>query len=148
MPISGRDKICVTDKNVVYNVTAVPGSTFHWTVAAAVGTKTFDFNANAILIDAAAVAGSGNITVYETNSYVCNGDTSFLPVQVYSVPAPENISWSGHSLCQQHPGLQCNEPGWFNLQLDNSRRISNCWKSICKLDNTDLCQCRRYNIGT
>ncbi len=92
MPISGRDKICVTDKNVVYNIPAVPGSTFHWTVAAAVGTKTFDFNTNAILIDAAPVAGSGNIAVYETNSYVCNGDTSFLPVQVYSVPAPENIA--------------------------------------------------------
>ncbi|MBK8884445.1 MAG: hypothetical protein IPN67_19430 [Bacteroidales bacterium] len=73
-PISGRDKICVTDKNVVYNVTAVSGSTFHWTVDAAVGTKTFDFNSNAILIDAAAVAGSGNIIVYETNSYTCSGD--------------------------------------------------------------------------
>ena len=77
-PISGRDKICVTDKNIVYNVGAVGGSTFHWTVAPAVGTKTFDFNTNAILIDAAAVAGSGNITVYETNSYTCSGDLSTL----------------------------------------------------------------------
>jgi gliding motility-associated-like protein len=91
-PISGRDKICVTDKNVVYNVTAVSGSTFHWTVDPAVGTKTFDFNANAILIDAALVAGSGNISVYETNSYTCNGDFSILPVQVFSFPTPENIN--------------------------------------------------------
>ena len=91
-PISGRDKICVTDKNIVYNVSAVGGSTFHWTVDAAVGTKTFDFNTNAILIDAAAVAGSGNITVYETNSYTCSGDISTLPVQVYASPAPENIT--------------------------------------------------------
>jgi PKD repeat protein len=90
-PISGRDKICVTDKNIVYNVSAVGGSTFHWTVDAAVGTKTFDFNTNAILIDAAAVAGSGNITVFETNSYTCSGDVSTLPVQVYAQPAPENI---------------------------------------------------------
>ena len=91
LPISGRDKICVTDKNIVYNVTAVSGSSFHWTVDATVGTKTFDFNTNAILIDAAAIAGSGNITVYETNSYTCNGDISTKPVQVYTVPAPENI---------------------------------------------------------
>jgi hypothetical protein len=90
-PISGRDKICVTDKNIVYNVTAVGGSTFHWTVDPAVGTKTFDFNTNAILINAAAVAGSGNITVYETNSFICSGDISTLPVQVYTQPAPENI---------------------------------------------------------
>ena len=90
-PISGRDKICVTDKNIVYTVSAVGGSTFHWTVDAAVGTKTFDFNTNAILIDAAAVAGSGNISVYETNSYTCSGASSSLPVQVYTSPVPENI---------------------------------------------------------
>jgi PKD repeat protein len=90
-PISGRDKICVTDKNIVYNVSAVGGSTFHWTVDAAVGTKTFDFNTNAILIDAAPVAGSGNILVTETNSYTCTGDASALSVQVYAQPVPENI---------------------------------------------------------
>ena len=37
--ISGRDKICVGDKNVLYNVSAVSGSSFHWTVDAAVGYK-------------------------------------------------------------------------------------------------------------
>ena len=91
-PIAGRDKICLGDKNVLYNVNIVSGSTFHWTVDAAVGTKTFDFNANAILVDAAAVPGSGNVTVYETNSYTCNGDVSIKPVQVYSVPPAENIT--------------------------------------------------------
>ena len=90
-PISGRNKICVTDKNIVYNVSAVGGSTFHWTVDPAVGTKTFDFNTNAILIDAAPAAGSGNITVYETNSYTCSGAPSTLAVQVYAQPVPENI---------------------------------------------------------
>ena len=90
--ISGRDKICVNEKNIVYNVSAVGGSTFHWTVDAALGIKTFDFNANAILMDAATVAGSGNVTVYETNSFGCSGDVSTLPVQVYAVPAAENIA--------------------------------------------------------
>ncbi|HVN59277.1 MAG TPA: PKD domain-containing protein [Bacteroidales bacterium] len=91
-PISGRTKICITDKNVVYNVNPVAGSTFHWTVDPAVGTKTFDFNTNAILIDAAGSAGSGNITVYETNSLGCSGQTSTLPVQVYVAATPENIT--------------------------------------------------------
>ncbi len=91
-PISGRDKICISEKNVLYNINNVSGSTFHWTVDAAIGTKIFDFNANAILVDAAAVPGSGNITVYETNSYVCKGDISTKTVEVYSVPAPENIT--------------------------------------------------------
>jgi PKD repeat protein len=90
-PISGRDKICVTDKNIVYNVNPEAGSTFTWTVPATVGTKTFDFNTNAILIDAAAVAGSGNITVYETNSFGCAGDPSSLAVQVFTQAAPENV---------------------------------------------------------
>jgi PKD repeat protein len=92
MPISGRDKICVTDKNIVYNVSAVGGSTFTWTVDPAVGIKTFDFNTNAILIDAAAVAGSGNIIVTETNSFTCTGDASAMSVQVYAQPVPEPIT--------------------------------------------------------
>ena len=90
-PISGRIALCAGDKNVVYNVNPVGGSSFHWTVAPAVGTKTFDFNTNAILIDAALAAGSGNISVYETNSLGCSGDPSNLLVTVYTQPAPENI---------------------------------------------------------
>jgi PKD repeat protein len=90
--ISGRDKICVGETNIVYNVSTASGSIFHWTVAPGVGTKTFDFNTNAILVNAASVPGSGNITVYETNSFTCDGDLSTLPVQVYSRPLPENIN--------------------------------------------------------
>jgi PKD repeat protein len=91
-PISGRDKICINEKSIVYDVATAPGSTFHWTLAPAIGIKTFDFNTNAIIIDAAAVPGSGNITVFETNSYGCNGDLSTLPVQVYTQAIPENIT--------------------------------------------------------
>jgi hypothetical protein len=91
-PISGRANLCAGDKNIVYNVTPVGGSSFHWTVDPAVGTKTFDFNTNAILIDAASAAGTGNIKVYETNSLGCSGDPSTLPVTVYTQPAPENIA--------------------------------------------------------
>ncbi|MCJ7448576.1 MAG: hypothetical protein MUO72_12880, partial [Bacteroidales bacterium] len=92
--ISGRDKLCVNDKNVVYNVNPVGGSTFTWSVDPAIGTKTFDFNTNAIIIDAAAVPGSGNITVFEINAYTCPGDVETFPVQVYTQAAPENITGS------------------------------------------------------
>ena len=90
--ISGRDKICIGEINLVYNVTPVAGSIFHWTVDPAIGTKTFDFNTNAIIINAAAAPGAGNITVYETNSYTCDGDPTILPVQVYTQASPENIT--------------------------------------------------------
>ncbi len=90
--VTGRAAICINETNIVYNVTPVPGSTFIWTVAPAIGTKIFDFNTNAIIINAAAVPGSGNITVYEINSYTCPGDVGTFPVQVYSQATPENIT--------------------------------------------------------
>ena len=89
--ISGRDKLCVNVANEVYSVPAT-GSSFTWTVDAAVGTKTFDFSTNAIMIKAAAAAGSGNITVFETNTLTCSGDPYSLPVEVFTVPDAEDIS--------------------------------------------------------
>jgi len=90
-PISGRADLCVGDNPVVYTVTPAAGSSFHWTVDPAVGTKTFDFNTNAIMITAASSAGTGNISVYETNSLGCSGDPFDLEVEVWEHPAPEDI---------------------------------------------------------
>jgi len=92
-PISGRADLCAGESApVVYNVTPVGGSSFHWTVDPAVGTKTFDFNTNAIMITAATAAGTGNISVYETNSLGCPGAPFTLPVRVWDSPDPENIT--------------------------------------------------------
>jgi|GEM_PF-675330 len=90
-PISGRTDLCVGDNPVVYTVTPVAGSSFHWTVDPAVGIKTFDFNTNAIMITAASSAGTGNVSVYETNSLGCSGDPFDLEVKVWEHPAPEDI---------------------------------------------------------
>ena len=90
--ISGRDDLCVGDNPVVYTVPPVGGSSFTWTVDPAVGIKTFDFNTNAIMISAALTPGTGNITVYETNSLGCSGDPFILPVQVWESPAKEDIT--------------------------------------------------------
>jgi len=90
-PVTGRTDLCVGDNPVVYSVTPAAGSSFHWTVDPAVGTKTFDFNTNAIMITAASAAGTGNISVYETNSLGCSGDPFDLEVEVWEHPVPENI---------------------------------------------------------
>ncbi|MCA1742264.1 MAG: hypothetical protein LC630_07340, partial [Bacteroidales bacterium] len=89
--ISGRDKICVGETNLVYSVNPTTGSSFTWTVDPAVGIKTFDFSTSSIIVDAASVAGSGDISIFETNSYGCAGDISVLPVEVYNQAAPEDI---------------------------------------------------------
>ena len=93
-PIAGRTKICINEQNLIYEVTPTVGSTFHWTVDPAIGTKTFDFNTNAIILNAAAAPGTGNISVYETNSYTCNGDPFIQSVRVYPQSVPENITGS------------------------------------------------------
>jgi len=90
--ISGRTDLCVDDFPVSYTVTPTSGSTYHWTVDPAVGIKTLDYNTSAIMIRAAATPGTGNITVYETNSLGCSGDPFSLPVQVWESAAPEDIT--------------------------------------------------------
>ncbi len=92
LPISGRLNLCAGDNPVVYSVTPVAGSSFHWTVNPAVGTKTFDFNTNAIMITAASAAGSGNISVYETNALGCSGDPTTITVNVLTSASPEDIT--------------------------------------------------------
>ncbi|MCK7538017.1 MAG: hypothetical protein MZV63_47195 [Marinilabiliales bacterium] len=76
--VTGDDLLCTNQTGVVYMVTLHPGSSYTWTVPASVGIKTFDANSNAIIITAAAVSGSGTITVTETNSYGCTGRRRIL----------------------------------------------------------------------
>jgi len=87
--ISGDNEVCTGTTNIVYTVPLTAGSSYIWTVPASVGTKTFDFNSNAIIIDAATVAGSGNIEVRERNSYGCTGVAGIFPV---SVVAPVSVA--------------------------------------------------------
>ena len=91
-PITGDIQVCAGETNLVYSVISNPGSTYTWTVPASVGTKTFDFSTNIILMNAAVVAGTGDITVVERNNVGCEGDLVSLTVDV-SEPVPaENIA--------------------------------------------------------
>jgi len=105
-----------------------------------VGTKTFDFNTNAILIDAAAVAGSGNITVFETNSYTCSGDVH-LPVQVYAQPARKILSVM-QSYVPTVPMSIVLPTVLVSIQLDRTGWGSNYRRPVGKFDNDSICQCR------
>ncbi|MBE0666451.1 MAG: hypothetical protein IH593_02140, partial [Bacteroidales bacterium] len=60
---------------------------YTWTVPASVGVKTFDFSSNAIIINAAAIAGSGTITVVEKNGFGCSGPAGSFVVDVMAPSA-------------------------------------------------------------
>ena len=96
--IAGRDKLCRGETNIVYSVPPVGGSSYTWTVPASVGTKTFDFNTNAIIINAAVIGGSGNISVVETNSFSCPSPAGLYPVQVYD-PSPVSAITGDNEVC-------------------------------------------------
>ncbi len=87
--IAGRDKLCTNETGIVYSVPLTTGSSYTWTVPASVGVKVLDFNSNAIIINAATVAGIGTITVAEANSYGCTGPAGSFPV---TVMAPSQVS--------------------------------------------------------
>jgi PKD repeat protein len=91
-PINGRDHLCAGETSVVYTVASHAGSTYNWTVPASVGTVIFDFNTNAIIINAAASAGSGDISVVEINSWGCSSEPNIITVEVYDPVGSEDVT--------------------------------------------------------
>ncbi len=89
--ITGDDMLCTDQVNVIYTVPLTPGSSYSWDVPATVGHKIFDVGSNAIIINAASVAGSGTITVVETNSYGCAGLAGSFDVTVMAPSLPSFI---------------------------------------------------------
>ncbi|MHC1731146.1 MAG: PKD-like domain-containing protein [Bacteroidales bacterium] len=102
--ITGDDMLCTSQTNVIYTVPLTPGSSYTWTVPAVVGTKVFDANSNAIIINAAAVAGSGTITVTETNSFGCTGMAGSFDVDVMA-PAPVSVIAGDNIVCALETGV-------------------------------------------
>ena len=96
--VAGDTVLCIGETNVVYTVPLHTGSSYFWTVPAAIGTKTFDFNSNAIIINAATSAGSGNITVIERNSYGCSGVAGTFTVDVLA-PSPVSTISGDNTVC-------------------------------------------------
>jgi PKD repeat protein len=90
--ITGDDILCTGQTNIIYMVPLHPGSSYLWTVPASVGTKTFDANSNAIIITAAATAGSGTISVIETNSYGCISPAGTIDVDVMAPSLQSDIT--------------------------------------------------------
>jgi len=102
--ITGDDMLCTNQANVIYSVPLTPGSSYTWTVPASVGVKVFDANSNAIIINAAAAAGSGTITVRETNSYGCTGIAGTFDVDVMA-PSPQSNITGDNIVCALETGV-------------------------------------------
>ncbi len=102
--ITGKDTLCVGEASVVYTVPLNAGSQYFWNVPASVGVKTFDVNSNAIIITAAGVAGNGNITVTERNSYGCSGIAGSFHVVVMG-PSPTATVGGDPTVCALETGV-------------------------------------------
>lgn len=94
--ISGPARICTGGGHIIYTVPPKPGSTFTWTVPPEVGSIFLDANTNTIIINSASSAGSGQISVIETNSFNCSGPSGSFDVEVFEaspevLPAGKNI---------------------------------------------------------
>ncbi|HOT16726.1 MAG TPA: hypothetical protein PLB07_03640, partial [Bacteroidales bacterium] len=102
--ITGDDMLCTDQTNIIYTIPLTPGSSYTWTVPASVGTKVFDSNSNAIIINAATTAGSGTITVTEENSFGCTGPAGSFDVDVMA-PAPVSVIGGDDIVCALETGV-------------------------------------------
>jgi hypothetical protein len=85
--VTGRDTLCMGGPPEVYTVPLnLTSASFTWTVPAAVGTKLFDANTNAIILTPASSAGEGYITVTETNTFGCTSTAGNYNVVVLAPP--------------------------------------------------------------
>ncbi|MDI9533350.1 MAG: hypothetical protein QM238_06825, partial [Bacteroidota bacterium] len=101
--ITGDTILCTNQTSVIYSVPATAGSSYAWTVPASVGNIVIDAN-SAIIITAAAVAGSGTITVIETNSYGCAGIAGSFDVDVMA-PSPQSDITGSDIVCALETGV-------------------------------------------
>src|SRR5262249_4667113 len=80
--IVGNNLVCEYDSGVVYSITAIPGSSYVWTIT---GDTSYSTNG----LDSATVnwgsAGGGTVTVVETNSFTCS-TTNIISVTINAKP--------------------------------------------------------------
>ncbi len=110
--ITGPTEACVNTTDMVYQVTLTTGSTYDWTVPAALGTITFGgdgLNSNAVIITAAGTPTTDSISVVETNSYTCVGDSQKIGVTLY--PYPTQVTVTGpDEVCADETGVEFSVP--------------------------------------
>lgn len=87
--ITGKNKVCANSTGNAYSVTNNAGSTYNWTISG--GTKTSGGNSNAIVVTWAN-AGTGIVSVSETNSFGCQSNTFSMNVDIQAKPATSAIS--------------------------------------------------------
>ena len=88
--ITGNATVCANSNRVTYSVTNTPGSTYAWIITG--GTPTIaGLNISAIQVNWG-TAGTGNVSVVETNSLGCAGSPVNLPVTINALPITSLIS--------------------------------------------------------
>ena len=92
--IVGTAPVCANASAVTYSVTNTTGSSYAWVITG--GIQTSGANTNSITVNWG-TAGSGNVSVTETNSSSCIGTAENLPVTVNSIPAAPSVA--GASNC-------------------------------------------------
>ena len=115
--ISGPVNVCISDSGS-FSVTNTTGSTYAWTVTGAnliSGNGTNSINANW------PASGNAIITIVETNSYGCIGDTVSLTVVVNGLPVVDAGPNSGVCIGQS---IQLNATGGVNYLWTPSTALS------------------------
>ena len=99
--ITGNTSACENETGISYSVTNTAGSTYNWTVSG--GTQASGGTGNAITVDWG-TAGSGTVSVTETNAGGCSGAPVSLNVTISPAPTTSAITGSG-TVCENQTGV-------------------------------------------
>ncbi len=86
--ITGNAGVCANASGQSYSVTSTAGSTYAWTITG--GTQASGGNTNSITVNWGA-AGTGNVSVTETNSFGCVGTAVNKSISIYGFLATSPI---------------------------------------------------------
>ena len=117
--ITGDISICVFDSIAAYSVTDTAGSTFQWT---AENGSVLSGNGSNAITATWSTSGTYTVSVVETNSFGCNGDTVTFDVRVDPLPAAN--AGSDQTICNGDTA-NLNASGGVIYQWDNSATLSN-----------------------
>jgi len=98
-PIQGNIVICEGSKGVLFTVTLIPGNTYKWLTDGGFITSN---NANTLTVDFP-IKGKYTISLIETNSLGCVGDTNKLEIEVIR---PDPIITGPLSVCPNRTGIE------------------------------------------
>jgi len=95
-PVTGPVNVCAGDTAVIYSVTPVTGN-YSWIIQG--GTITSGQNTNSITVNWDS-AGTGSVTVADTNGFGCPGNTENITVTIHALPDSSSTILGPDSICE------------------------------------------------